>query len=61
MEGKLLWNTYKFKNKNKIMYIRIKTKRQNKYINDDTDDDDDDNNNNIYNNNNNKQLNIKLY
>ena len=60
MEGKLLWNTYKFKNKNKIMYIRIKTKRQNKYINDDTDDDDD-NNNNIYNNNNNKQLNIKLY
>ena len=42
------------------MYIRIKTKRQNKYINDDTDDDDD-NNNNIYNNNNNKQLNIKLY
>ena len=60
MDGKLLWNTYKFKNKNKIMYIRIKTKRQNKYINDDTDDDDD-NNNNIYNNNNNKQLNIKLY
>ena len=59
MEEKLLWNTYKFKDKNKIMYIRIKTKRQNKCINDDTDDDD---NNNIYNNNNNnKQLSIKLY